>query len=521
MKRKPQKTSTSSYSLLRTMDVRIVMIRLRLGIATLDCSMQYDVQLQYEEIKRTFVDIGDYELAPGSPPPKKKKKIRKPLEEWEDFGVHAGDQLATHPFLHFVNCETIEKKNHVQSRRYHLATQKGGGRTRSKQSKWAEQLEPQQIFDRVGAVTGEPPETLLRMAGRDPGRPNPPRHPGGEWFSRRPGGERLKAAKDAAQASVQLLSDNPTATTNTQVKRPPSAGGSSDNLPGPSSCKPRTKKRQQMASLYSDSSDGDDLEIKTFASSTVSTMSPRKKKSRKCTGCGGPVALHPPGTNGRSCQGIPPNLEDQLSGGDGKGTPSDSPKTLEDLGARKAALLAQLKVAELSKEVADLKKLVLGLQVVDPKGAPTPSTQGGQAYILPTPDAQSPARSDTDLVAPVAGNASQHETGHVTPVAGNETLEDDRHVAVIQPRVLSSAESSDDSSGSAEFRRQLSQRWTLGLQFKNDNKSRDMADIHRTIQTNYVPSEVDEDGNITTWCSQFRCEDTGCWRREQRETSRL
>eukprot|EP00058_Branchiostoma_floridae_P012282 XP_002597770.1 hypothetical protein BRAFLDRAFT_77327 [Branchiostoma floridae] len=102
----------------------------------------------------------------------------------------------------------------------------------------AQNLEPQQIFDRVGAVTGEPPETLLRMAGRDPGRPNPPRpfrHPGGEWFSRRPGGERLKAAKDAAQASVQLLSDNPTATTNTQVKRPPSAGGSSDNLPGPAS----------------------------------------------------------------------------------------------------------------------------------------------------------------------------------------------------------------------------------------------------------------------------------------------
>eukprot|EP00058_Branchiostoma_floridae_P022042 XP_002607532.1 hypothetical protein BRAFLDRAFT_106480 [Branchiostoma floridae] len=72
-------------------------------------------------------------------------------------------------------------------------------------------------------------------------------------------------------------------------------------------------------------------------------MIPRKKKSRKCTGCGDPVALHPPGTNGLSCQGIPPNLEDQLSGGDGKQTPSDSPKMLEDLGARKAALLEQLK----------------------------------------------------------------------------------------------------------------------------------------------------------------------------------
>eukprot|EP00058_Branchiostoma_floridae_P022058 XP_002607548.1 hypothetical protein BRAFLDRAFT_106497 [Branchiostoma floridae] len=46
---------------------------------------------------------------------------------------------------------------------------------------------------------------------------------------------------------------------------------------------------------------------------------------------------------------------------------------------------------------------------------------------------------------------------------------------------------------SSEMEQPLEQPW-LGLQFKNDNKSRDMADIHRTIQTNYVPSEVDEDG---------------------------
>ncbi|KAI8495251.1 hypothetical protein Bbelb_272370 [Branchiostoma belcheri] len=53
------------------------------------------------------------------------------------FACHAGAQLQQHPFLHFVNCETIEKKNHIQTRRYHLATQKGGGRN---PSKWAEQL---------------------------------------------------------------------------------------------------------------------------------------------------------------------------------------------------------------------------------------------------------------------------------------------------------------------------------------------------------------------------------------------
>eukprot|EP00058_Branchiostoma_floridae_P021994 XP_002607484.1 hypothetical protein BRAFLDRAFT_69916 [Branchiostoma floridae] len=52
------------------------------------------------------------------------------------FACHAGDQLEEHPFLHYVNCETIEKNKHVQTRRYHLATQKGGGYNHSK---WTEQ----------------------------------------------------------------------------------------------------------------------------------------------------------------------------------------------------------------------------------------------------------------------------------------------------------------------------------------------------------------------------------------------
>eukprot|EP00058_Branchiostoma_floridae_P000324 XP_002585812.1 hypothetical protein BRAFLDRAFT_111067 [Branchiostoma floridae] len=37
----------------------------------------------------------------------------------------------------------------------------------------------------------------------------------------------------------------------------------------------------------------------------------------------------------------------------------------------------------------------------------------------------------------------------------------------------------------------------IGVQGQVENYSWDMADILRTIQTNYVPSEVDEDGNIT------------------------
>ncbi|KAI8521552.1 hypothetical protein Bbelb_013060 [Branchiostoma belcheri] len=67
------------------------------------------------------------------------------------FGVHAGDQLAAHPFLHYVNCETIEKKNHVQTRRFHLATQKGGGHYKSK---WAEQLMQMENRDTFAAMHG-------------------------------------------------------------------------------------------------------------------------------------------------------------------------------------------------------------------------------------------------------------------------------------------------------------------------------------------------------------------------------
>ncbi|XP_078582808.1 uncharacterized protein LOC144865739 [Branchiostoma floridae x Branchiostoma japonicum] len=68
---------------------------------------------------------------------------------------------------------------------------------------------------------------------------------------------------------------------------------------------------------------------------------------------------------------------------------------------------------------------------------------------------------------------------------------------------------------SDEMEQPSEQTW-LGLQFKNENKGRDMADILRYIQTNYVPSEVDEDGNIThlvqpillggDWLSEERAE---------------
>eukprot|EP00058_Branchiostoma_floridae_P000956 XP_002586444.1 hypothetical protein BRAFLDRAFT_105223 [Branchiostoma floridae] len=67
------------------------------------------------------------------------------------FACHAGDQLQEHPFLHYVNCETIEKKNHVQTRRYHLATQKGGGRNHSK---WAEQLMQMENRETFAAIHG-------------------------------------------------------------------------------------------------------------------------------------------------------------------------------------------------------------------------------------------------------------------------------------------------------------------------------------------------------------------------------
>ncbi|CAH1242409.1 Hypp6671 [Branchiostoma lanceolatum] len=83
----------------------------------------------------------------------RKAKLKRLLGEdaMANFGAHAGDQMAAHPFLHYVNCETIEKKNHVQTRRYHLATQKGGGRYKSK---WAEQLMQMENRDTFAAMHG-------------------------------------------------------------------------------------------------------------------------------------------------------------------------------------------------------------------------------------------------------------------------------------------------------------------------------------------------------------------------------
>ncbi|XP_035689474.1 uncharacterized protein LOC118424802 [Branchiostoma floridae] len=49
---------------------------------------------------------------------------------------------------------------------------------------------------------------------------------------------------------------------------------------------------------------------------------------------------------------------------------------------------------------------------------------------------------------------------------------------------------------SAEMEQQSEQCW-LGLQFKNENYNKDMADIMRKIQADYVPANVDEDGAIT------------------------
>ncbi|KAI8490576.1 hypothetical protein Bbelb_318440 [Branchiostoma belcheri] len=64
-------------------------------------------------------------------------------------------------------------------------------------------------------------------------------------------------------------------------------------------------------------------------SAQISTqiMSPKKKRSRKCAGCGEPVALRPPGTNGRFCE-VPP------AGGTDRGDTPTTP-TLEELEAKK------------------------------------------------------------------------------------------------------------------------------------------------------------------------------------------
>ncbi|KAI8514512.1 hypothetical protein Bbelb_071030 [Branchiostoma belcheri] len=61
---------------------------------------------------------------------------------------------------------------------------------------------------------------------------------------------------------------------------------------------------------------------------------------------------------------------------------------------------------------------------------------------------------------------------------------------------------------SEEMSQPSEQTW-LGLQFKNENLSRDMVDILRFYQENYVPTELDEEGHITkllqtgTLCSNF------------------
>eukprot|EP00058_Branchiostoma_floridae_P027235 XP_002612726.1 hypothetical protein BRAFLDRAFT_97295 [Branchiostoma floridae] len=60
------------------------------------------------------------------------------------------------------------------------------------------------------------------------------------------------------------------------TQRSTATGGSSNNLPGPSSGKPPTKKRRQMASSDLDSSDGDDLE-----------------PSQGCGACRGPCPIAP------------------------------------------------------------------------------------------------------------------------------------------------------------------------------------------------------------------------------------
>ncbi|KAI8496684.1 hypothetical protein Bbelb_253390 [Branchiostoma belcheri] len=49
---------------------------------------------------------------------------------------------------------------------------------------------------------------------------------------------------------------------------------------------------------------------------------------------------------------------------------------------------------------------------------------------------------------------------------------------------------------SEEMSQPSEQTW-LGLQFKNENLSRDMVDILRFYQENYVPAELDEEGHIT------------------------
>ncbi|KAI8506360.1 hypothetical protein Bbelb_157870 [Branchiostoma belcheri] len=88
------------------------------------------------------------------------------------LGCHLGTKLTEHPFMHSINCEMIEKKNHVQTRRFHHATQRGGGRY---PSKWAEQLmqmENRETFASIHGIGQRQKRSWVRRNGQAP-NPDP------------------------------------------------------------------------------------------------------------------------------------------------------------------------------------------------------------------------------------------------------------------------------------------------------------------------------------------------------------